>query len=124
MSAAIKYLSKAGLKNISKQEEKVNKIISEGLVSEDKVELIGPKDYSLRSGIFNFNIRGMDPHNIAAIMDESKNIAIRSGAHCVHSWFNKHNMKGSARASLYLYNTEGEAETFVEEIRKLLKHFN
>ena len=63
----------------------------------------------------------LDPHNAAKILDASKNIMTRSGAHCVHSWFNKHNLKGSVRASLYLYNTEEEAKIFVDEIKKIIK---
>lgn len=119
LAEAMRYISNVGLKNIEKHEIGLNKIITDELI--DIVELIGPRNSELRSGIFSFNIKGMDPHNIAMILDKSANIAIRSGAHCVHSWFNAHNMKGSARASLYLYNTEEECKIFVDEIKKIAK---
>jgi selenocysteine lyase/cysteine desulfurase len=32
-------------------------------------------------------------------------------------------MKGSVRASLYLYNTEEEIRVFAEEIKKIIKNF-
>ena len=117
--AAVDYLKKIGLKNIEKHERELNKIITEGLGK--KVELLGPYDYEKRGGIFSFNIKGIDPHEIAGILDHSANIMIRSGMHCVHSWFNAHKLKGSARASLYAYNTEKEAEKFVEEVNKIIK---
>lgn len=117
--AACKYLSKIGMSDVSKQETKVNKVITQGLI--DVVDMIGPKDYMLRSGIFNFNIKGMDPHIIAGMLDASHNIAVRSGAHCVHPWFNKKKLEGSVRASTYLYNTVDEAEIFVEEVKKLIR---
>jgi len=44
---------------------------------------------------------------------------VRSGAHCMHSWFNSNNLGGSARASFYLYNTPEEVDTFVEELEKI-----
>ena len=119
LSEATKYLKRIGLKKIEKHEIKLNEIITSELG--EKVDLIGPKDPALRGGIFSFNIEGMDPHHIAKILDSSKNIAIRSGAHCVHSWFNKHKLKGSARASIYFYNTEDEAQTFADEVKKILK---
>jgi cysteine desulfurase/selenocysteine lyase len=115
----INYIKKIGFDNIENNELKLNKIITEELFN--KVELIGPEDYRLRSSIFSFNIRGFSSHDIAGILNSSKNICIRSGAHCVHSWFNKHNLNGSARASLYLYNNEDDVKIFVEEIKKIIK---
>jgi cysteine desulfurase/selenocysteine lyase len=120
LGEAAHYLSKIGLKNIEKHEHALNKLATEAL--KDKVGILGPVDADKRSGIFSFNIDRMSPHDIAIIMDHSANIMMRSGAHCDHSWFNAHNMKGSARASFYLYNTEEEINSFIEEINKIKKH--
>jgi len=119
LGAAVDYLKKIGMKNIEKHEIILNKIITDGL--KDKVELIGPENPEERGGIFSFNIKNLEPHEVALILDHSTNIMIRSGMHCVHSWFNARKMKGSARASLYLYNTEQEARRFVEEVSKIAK---
>mgnify|MGYP001576036704 CR=1 FL=1 len=119
LGEAISYIRKIGFDNIEKNDLKLNKIITEELLN--KVELIGPEDYGLRSSIFSFNIKGFSSHDVALILNSSKNICIRSGAHCVHSWFNKHNLNGSARASLYFYNNEDDARIFVEEIKKIIK---
>jgi cysteine desulfurase/selenocysteine lyase len=62
-------------------------------------------------------------HDIALILDEVRNIMIRSGAHCVHSWFTAHGLKGSARATFYLYNTEEEVKIFAEEVKKIIETF-
>jgi len=121
LGEACRYLKKIGLRNISEHEKKLNKAITESLIREEKISIIGPAEHEKRAGIFSFNIDGVDPHNAAKILDASKNIMTRSGAHCVHSWFNKHNLKGSVRASLYLYNTEEEAKIFVDEIKKIIK---
>ncbi len=122
--AAAKYLMKIGLKNVEEHEYLLNKELSSRLLELPHIEfteLIGPKEPSLRSGIFSFNIKNMDPHNVAVILDQSSNIAVRSGAHCVHSWFNAHNLKGSVRASTYLYNTVEEAKFFVEKIKEIVE---
>jgi len=60
-------------------------------------------------------------HEVAEILNESANVMVRSGMHCVHSWFNKHKIEGSARASLYFYNTEEECRIFIEEVSKIAK---
>lgn len=119
--AAAQYLMKLGLKNVEEQEYLLNKEISERLLQLSQIGLIGPKDPKLRAGIFSFNIKKMDPHTVAVILDQSSNIAVRSGAHCVHSWFNAHNLKGTVRASTYLYNTIEEARFFVEKVKDVMK---
>ncbi len=118
---ACRYIKKVKYRNIKKQVLKLNKIITEGLLKHEEIELIGPEDPEMRSGIFSFNIKGINPHEVAEMLDSGANIAVRAGAHCVHSWFNARDMKGSVRASFYFYNTKEEAEKFVEEVEKVIE---
>jgi cysteine desulfurase/selenocysteine lyase len=120
-AAAVQYLNNVGIENIERHEIELNKKLTEGIINLPGLSIIGPQNASLRGGITSFNINGMDPHEIAMILDQAANIAIRSGAHCVHSWFNEHNMKGSARSSLYLYNTKEEVDIFIENLGKIVK---
>jgi cysteine desulfurase/selenocysteine lyase len=62
----------------------------------------------------------MPYHEVSLFLSNMHNIMIRSGRHCVHSWFNANNIDGSARASLYLYNTEEEARLFVDKTKEIL----
>lgn len=117
--AAVDYLDGAGLEAIAEHEATLNSAITQGLRGLEGLSIVGPEDASRRSGIFSFNLEGVDPHDIALALDEQANIAIRSGTHCVHSYFNARGMPGSARASCYFYNTREEAETFVRELRRL-----
>jgi cysteine desulfurase/selenocysteine lyase len=119
LQEAARFLRRIGLKKIQKHEIMLNKVMTETL-THPSIELIGPVDPTLRSGIFSFNIKGMSPHEVSKILDTAKGIMTRSGAHCVHSWFNKHNLEGSCRASLYLYNTPQEVNIFCEEVQKLI----
>ncbi|MFA5142111.1 MAG: cysteine desulfurase [Candidatus Woesearchaeota archaeon] len=117
--AAVKYLSALGMDKIHDHEIKLNTILTQELGY--MVDIIGPKDPKERSGIFSFNVKCMDPHEVAIMLDTAYKIAVRSGNHCVHSWFNAHNMKGSARASLYLYNTSDECKVFVDAVKDIVK---
>lgn len=118
LGEAVRYLERIGMKNIQQHETELNKRLTEAL--KGKVELIGPEDAEKRGGIFSFNIKGINPHEVAIMLDSSANIAVRSGAHCVHSWFNKHGLKGSVRVSLYAYNTMEDVEKLIQEIQKIL----
>ncbi|HLF05854.1 MAG TPA: cysteine desulfurase, partial [Thermoplasmata archaeon] len=121
--AAIDYLEKIGRPEIAAHETSLNRAITKGLAGLDGISVIGPQDPAARGGIFSFNLEGADPHDIALALDESANIAIRSGTHCVHSFFNARGLRGSARASCYFYNTRSEAERFVEELTRLADAF-
>ncbi|MBT3577538.1 aminotransferase class V-fold PLP-dependent enzyme, partial [archaeon] len=113
MGAAAKYLMDVGVENIQDHEAKLTKEVNkEGVVQ------VGNKD---TIGVFNFMISGIDHHEIAGILDSSRNIAIRSGMHCAHAWYNEHKIKGSARASFYLYNTVDEIKILNEELDKIKK---
>jgi len=121
LAEATRYLKKIGFNEIHEHEILLNKMVTERLSG--KVNLLGPLAAEKRKGIFSFNIKELDSHLIAGVLDKSKKIAVRSGTHCVHSWFNQHHLKGSVRASFYLYNTMEEAKIFCEEVEKIAQHF-
>lgn len=118
LGAAMEYLKKIGLDSIHKHEISLNKKITDAIG--DKVQLIGPKEPELRGGIFSFNIKNMDSHTVSMLINKSHNIMTRSGMHCVHSWFHANNLPGSCRASLYVYNTEEECDSFIDAVKKLI----
>ena len=118
--AAVDYLSKIGMDNIHEHEVRLNDIITSGLEELANLHILGPSEPSMRGGIVSFWVDDMDPHDIAMILDEVANIMIRSGMHCVHSWFRAHSINGSARASVYLYNTEEEARMFVDTLKDVV----
>ena len=101
----------------------INKFITSELQNISGLTIIGPRDSAKRSGIVSFYIANKDHHQIALMLDETSKIMVRSGQHCVHSWFNARNINGSVRASFYFYNTIEEAETFITEFKKVISIF-
>lgn len=120
LEAAIRYIQKIGFKYIIAQEYKLNKYITEEISKIHGLNIIGPKNPALRSGIISFYIKGIDAHQIALMLDTMSNIMVRSGQHCVHSWFVGKDIKTSVRVSLSLYNTQEEAEIFVKSLKKVI----
>ncbi|MBP9759677.1 cysteine desulfurase [Candidatus Dojkabacteria bacterium] len=120
LGEAVNYINGVGFKFIIEQELLLNKFITEELQNIPNLTIIGPSDPSKRSGIVSFYIQNKDHHQIALMLDETSKIMVRSGQHCVHSWFNAKKIKGSVRASFYFYNTIEEAEIFVRELKKVV----
>ncbi|MEK7572600.1 MAG: cysteine desulfurase [Patescibacteria group bacterium] len=121
LGEAVKYLSQFDFNDIAEHELKLNAYITTELQKIPQIKIIGPEDAKDRTGIINFYIDGADMHKFAIMLDEMANISIRSGQHCVHSWFNSKKIFNSARVSLFLYNTMEEAETFITNLNKIIK---
>ncbi len=117
VKAAVDYLLDIGLEEIEDHEVHLNRIATEAL--EDLVDILGPREPELRTGIFNFNIEQLGCHEMALLLEE-KGVLTRGGMQCVHSWYNAKNIEGGTRVSFYLYNTPEEVETMVGVITDLL----
>lgn len=119
LGAATQYLAKH-VDNIEEHEHTINKHATEAL--SEHIDILGDDDAKARGGILSFNAKnGMDYHEVALLLDSAANVMIRSGRHCVHSWFNAHKIQGSARASFYVYNTKEEVDIFTHQLKEILK---
>jgi cysteine desulfurase / selenocysteine lyase len=119
-AAALRYLDAVGMEEISAHVRALNRRVTKALEGAPGLSLIGPKDADQRGAIFSFVVDGVDSHDVALMLDEAANIAVRSGNHCVHSWLRAHGLKGTARASFYLYNTADEVDRLVEVLRTVV----
>lgn len=121
LGVAADYLQKIGFANIAKTELAINEYLTKELSKIPDLKLIGPGDPKLRSGIISFYLPDIDHHQIALLLDKTFQVAVRSGQHCVHSWFTSRQIAGSVRASFYAYNTLAEAEILVNSLRQVIK---
>jgi len=86
-----------------------------------EVKIYGPLEVKDRLGVVSFNVEGLTPHEVASMLD-LEGIAIRSGHHCALPLVKRLGSPiGTARASLYLYNTEEEIEYFARVLEKIKK---
>ncbi len=123
--AAINYLSRLDMDAIHEHEVKLNRIMTNGIKHLDNIEIIGPENPELRGGICSILMNDLPSHDIAILLDEAANVMIRSGQHCVHSWFNERgHPNGSLRASAYLYNTEDDAKLFADTFCEAVEAFS
>lgn len=123
LAAAVDYLNEVGLESIEAHEKALTKKICQGLSDVPGVETYGPQDPKNRSGITSFNVKNLNPHDVALTLDVSADIMVRSGHHCalplMKELLNLPN--GSVRASIYLYNTEEEAEKLISTVAEIAK---
>ncbi len=122
--SAIEYLKRIGMKNVLDHERKLLEYAYSKLSGVDRVILYGPKDFEKRGGILSFNIKGIHPHDVAAVLD-SNGVAIRSGHHCAQPILRALNVDfmATARASFYIYNDESDVDALVEAIEDAKRRF-
>ena len=75
-----------------------------------------------KGAILTFNVEGAHAHDVAQILDRY-GIAVRAGTHCAEPLMARFGVTSSARASLALYNTEAEADAFVEALNRTQAFF-
>jgi len=120
---ALEYLKKIGLDNIAKHESMLQKRVQKNIEDIKGISLVGPEDPEKRGGVFSFNIKGLNSHDIAMMLDNMASVMIRSGMHCAHPFFVSRKIDGCARASVYIYNDEKEIDTFTEYLGKIVDTF-
>jgi len=122
LGRAVDYLLEMGLDSIRLHEVKLGEMLYEGLRKIPKVRVYGPEDAGGRVALTSFNVGELSPHDVALALDVSKKIMIRSGHHCTLPTMKEViHANGTARASLYVYNTREEVETFLSTVDEIAR---
>ncbi|MDY6966501.1 MAG: cysteine desulfurase [Halobacteriota archaeon] len=119
LGKAVDYLKEVGMEEVREHEVVLTKRLIEGLSDIDNLDIYGPLEPKKRVGTVSFNIKGINSHDVALILDEMSDIMVRSGHHCCMPLIKELGLDGSVRASLYLYNTEDEVEKLLETVEDI-----
>jgi len=76
-----------------------------------------------KGAIFAFNVEGAHAHDIAQVLDRY-GVAVRAGTHCAEPLMRRFGVTSSVRASFALYNTQEEADAFVDALTKARTFFS
>ncbi len=118
--AALDFLARVGFEEIRAVEHSANARVTAAFEDEPRLHLLGPPEPERRSSIFAFSLDGVDPHDAALFLDEGHRVMVRSGMHCVHSFYERRGLPGNVRASFYLYNGRADADALVVGLTELL----
>ncbi len=122
LGVAVDYLQSLGLPAIRQHEKELVRYALARLDEIPGVTLYGPVGED-RSGVVSFTLGDVHPHDIAGILD-SEGIAIRAGHHCAQPLMRRLGVVATARASVYLYNTEEDIDRLVDGLVIVRQLFN
>lgn len=120
LAEAVRYLERIGMNEVRSHEIELTRYVLRDMEELEGVSAYGPSSAERRGGVLAFNVEGLDPHSVAALLDE-RGIAVRSGYHCaqpLHEYLGL--VEGSVRASLYIYNTREDVETLLSALEGIL----
>jgi cysteine desulfurase/selenocysteine lyase len=118
LAAACHYLSDLGLDRVKQHEIALTARLLDGLREIDGASVLGPDTTDLRGSAVSFVVDGVHPHDVGQSLDEL-GIAVRVGHHCAAPVCARFGVPATARASSYLYNTDGDIDALLEGIRQV-----
>ncbi len=121
LHAALQFLQHTGIEQVHSRETQLTAKILDGLQKIDRVKIYGSDNVMLRLGVISFNLEGYDPAEVAFILDQEEQIAVRVGLHCApaaHRTIGTY-PNGTIRVSPGYFTTETEIECFLRALQKV-----
>ncbi|MNU57190.1 putative cysteine desulfurase [compost metagenome] len=121
LAAAIDFLQEIGMDEIERHERTLAAYAMDRLSKIDGINIYGPSERHV--GVVTFNLLDVHPHDVATVLD-SFGVAVRAGHHCCQPLMRWLNVSSTARASLYLYNTEQDIDRLASALVQTKEYFS
>jgi cysteine desulfurase/selenocysteine lyase len=118
LHAAIEYLGKLGMAQVSAHEQALTAATMEALARIPGVSLYGPANPEMKGAVVAFNVDGIHPHDGAALLDQH-GIAVRAGHHCAQPLMKCLGIAGTLRASFSVYSTPQDVQRLADAVATL-----
>ena len=122
LKAGVEWVLEQGLENIHAHEMKLTKMLRDGLQDVEGVVLYCQEDLTNHTGIFLFNIEGLEAMHTGTMLDVDYNIACRTGLHCaplVHEQLGTAKIHGAVRFGVGPFNTEEDIQTAIRAVKEI-----
>ncbi|MHA1200181.1 MAG: aminotransferase class V-fold PLP-dependent enzyme [Candidatus Heimdallarchaeaceae archaeon] len=120
MVNSLKLLSEVGFPTIQQHEEDLNSYLRKGLKENAGIEVNELMNANY-GAITSFGSELIEAHDFALVLEDLKNIQVRSGALCSHLFMYELKYSDIVRISTHLYNTKEEIKTLLETVSSLLQ---
>ncbi len=119
LGAALDYVSKLGIENISQYEHYLLQYATNGMLQVPGLKLIGTAPD--KASVLSFILNGYTNDEVGKILNEH-GIAVRTGHHCAQPILRRFGVESTVRPSLAFYNTCADVDTLVDVLHRLKKN--
>jgi cysteine desulfurase/selenocysteine lyase len=116
LGAAIDYLDRVGMVNISRYEDELLIYGTAALEQVPGLRIIGTA--AEKAGVLSFVLDGVRTEDIGDLLNR-EGIAVRSGHHCAQPILRRFGLESTVRASLALYNTCSDIDALAAALRHI-----
>ena len=115
LGAAIDYVETVGRTEIAAYEAELARYAMARLGELNSLRIFGTAPD--KGGIVSFELTGAHAHDVSTVIDRW-GVAVRAGTHCAEPLLAHYGVTSTCRASLGMYNTEGEIDALVQALIK------
>ncbi len=119
LGAALDYVQRIGIDNISRYEHELLVYASKGLSSVPGLRLIGTAPE--KAGVLSFVLEGYQTSEVGDALNQ-EGIAVRSGHHCAQPILRRFGLEATVRPSLAMYNTCEDIDRLVQVVKRLAQN--
>ncbi|MDQ1911178.1 aminotransferase class V-fold PLP-dependent enzyme [Paenibacillus sp. GD4] len=124
LTEGVKLILEETVESIHKREWELTQKLMQGLQEIEGITIYGPEIGQNKTGIVSFNVGQADSSEVAFILDQSFQIAVRAGYHCTPL---AHEMagtldKGAVRASVGFYTKASEIDQLIGAVKEIAQH--
>jgi cysteine desulfurase/selenocysteine lyase len=117
LGAAVTYLEGLGIDAVRAHERALTAYAMRTLPQRYGQDLTihGPSDPDQRTGVLSFAYKGIHPHDLSQVLDQS-GVCVRAGHHCAKPLMRRLGVPATARASWYVYNDEADIDALADAL--------
>lgn len=120
-ASAIDFIERVGIENIARHEEQLLTHTTHRLLNEvPGIRIFGTAPH--KSAVISFLIGDVHPYDVGLLLDKL-GVEVRTGHHCAQPLMHRLGIPGTVRASYAVYNTEAEADAFVDALLRVASMF-
>jgi cysteine desulfurase/selenocysteine lyase len=118
--AAARWLAQQDWPAIAAHELRLAGRVLDGIGRLPKIRLFGPSGLQARAPVISFLVDGAHPHDVCQVLDDD-GVALRGGHHCAQPLMDAFDLPGTTRASLALYNDDGDVDALLTGLDKAIR---
>ncbi len=120
LAAGMEFITETGLEKIHRHERKLSEYLAAEFAKLPGVTVYAPSDGMDRGAALSVAMEGVEPQELAMLLDSEFDIAVRAGLHCAaytHRLLGTSDSGGTVRFSPGYFTTEEEVEKCVEAMK-------
>ena len=122
--AGVEWILERGVESLWKHEQLLMKLMLDGLRAIAGLRVLGPQTIEHRCGVFSMTLEGMEPAELASVLEVEYGILARAGLHCApraHESLGTRAGGGATRLSLGPFLTEDDIRFATDALAEIAR---